>query len=308
MKKEPGIPTRDFIGYRDQYPPVVWPNEARIAVNFCINYEEGGERCVLNGDDCSEERLSDVAVNARLGRRDLNIESSYEYGSRVGYWRIFKAFNERGLPATVNLVGLAGEQNPYALRAMIEAGFDLQPHGWRWIDYDTLSEAEEREHIAKSIKQVEALTGAAPLGYYAGLPSINTRRLVVEAGSFLFDSDVYNDDLPYWSTDYPELLLIPYSLDTNDSKFGRGEHDYQLGSEFVTYIRDSFDQLYAEGEITPKMMTIGLHARLLGRPGRIGALHQILDYMTGHDRVWICRREDIARHWLEHYSDLKIGV
>jgi len=308
MAIQNSTPVRDFLGYSNDYPRVEWPGNARIAINFCINFEEGGELCVLNGDDRSETRVSDVAVEARPGRRDLNIESSYEYGSRVGYWRILKAFNERGLPATVNLVGLAGEQNPHALRAMIDAGFDLQPHGWRWIDYDTLSEAEEREHIAKSVKQVEALTGAAPLGYYAGLPSMNTRRLVVEAGSFLFDSDVYNDDLPYWSTDYPDLLLMPYSLDTNDSKFGRGEHDYQLGSEFVTYIRDSFDQLYAEGETTPKMMTIGMHARLLGRPGRIGALHQILDYMTGHDRVWICRREDIARHWLAHYADLKIGI
>ena len=308
MTENSNLPTRDFVGYQGKYPSVVWPGEARIAVNFCINYEEGGELCILNGDDRSEARLSDVAVDSRLGRRDLNIESSYEYGSRVGYWRILKAFSDRGLQATVNLVGLAGEQNPHALKAMVEVGFDLQPHGWRWIDYDTLSEQEEREHIALSIEQIQSLTGEPPLGYYAGLPSMNTRRLIVEAGNFLYDSDVYNDDLPYWSVDYPELLLMPYSLDTNDSKFGRGEHDYQLGAEFVSYIKDSFDLLYAEGETTPKMMTIGLHARLLGRPGRIGALHQILDYLQGHDRVWICRRNDIARHWLEHYSDLKFGV
>ena len=308
MTENSNLPTRDFVGYQGKYPSVVWPGEARIAVNFCINYEEGGELCILNGDDRSEARLSDVAVDSRLGRRDLNIESSYEYGSRVGYWRILKAFSDRGLQATVNLVGLAGEQNPHALKAMVEVGFDLQPHGWRWIDYDTLSEQEEREHIALSIEQIQSLTGEPPLGYYAGLPSMNTRRLIVEAGNFLYDSDVYNDDLPYWSVDYPELLLMSYSLDTNDSKFGRGEHDYQLGSEFVSYIKDSFDLLYAEGETTPKMMTIGLHARLLGRPGRIGALHQILDYLQGHDRVWICRRNDIARHWLEHYSDLKFGV
>ena len=296
-------PSRDFIGYADQPPTVVWPGEARIAVNFCINYEEGGELCILNGDDRSEVRVSDVAVSARHGGRDLNIESSYEYGSRVGYWRLLKAFDDRGLKATVNLVGLAGEQNPRALRAMIDAGFDLQPHGWRWIDFDSIDATAERDFIRRSIDQVRELTGSPPLGYYAGLPSLNTRRLVVEAGSFLYDSDVYNDDLPYWSADYPGLLLVPYSLDTNDSKFGRAEHDYQVGEEFFTYLNDSFDTLYAEGETHPKMMTIGLHARLLGRPGRIGSLQRFLDYLLGHSRVWICRRDDLARFWAEHYPN-----
>jgi allantoinase len=227
--------------------------------------------------------------------------TGYEYGSRVGYWRLLRAFEDRGLKATVNLVGLAGERNPKALKAMIDAGFDLQPHGWRWIDFNTLDEATERELIDRSIQQVRELTSDAPLGYYAGLPSMNTRRLVVESGNFLYDSDVYNDDLPYWSADYPELLLMPYSLDTNDSKFGRGESDYQLGDEFFTYLKDSFNILYAEGETHPKMMTIGLHARLIGRPGRIGALHQFLDYLLGHERVWICRRNDLARYWAENY-------
>jgi allantoinase len=296
-------PSRDFIGYADQPPKVTWPENARIAINFCINYEEGGELCILNGDDRSEARLSDVAVSTRIGGRDLNIESSYEYGSRVGYWRLIRAFTERELQATVNLVGLAGQQNQAALAAMIEAGFDLQPHGWRWIDFNTLDEAAEREFIDRSIQQVRELTGEAPLGYYAGLPSMNTRRLVVESGNFLYDSDVYNDDLPYWSPDYPELLLVPYSLDTNDSKFGRGESDYQLGDEFFTYLKDSFDILYAEGETHPKMMTIGLHARLIGRPGRIGALHHFMDYLLGHERVWICRRNDLARYWAENYPN-----
>ncbi len=297
------LPTRDLIGYADQPPQVVWPDEARLAINFCINYEEGGELCILNGDDRSEVRLSDVNVQARIGGRDLNIESSYEYGARVGYWRLLRAFTERGLQATVNLVGLAGWQNPRALAAMIDAGFDLQPHGWRWIDYYELDASTEREHIRNSIEQVRELTGEPPLGYYAGLPSLNTRRLVAESGVFLYDSDVYNDDLPYWSPDYPGLLLIPYSLDTNDSKFGRAESDYQLGEEFFTYLKDSFDQLYAEGESAPKMMTVGLHARLLGRPGRIGSLHRFLDYVKGHDRVWICRRNDLARYWAEHYPN-----
>ena len=296
-------PSRDFIGYADQPPVVVWPDEARIAVNFCINYEEGGELCVLNGDDRSEVRVSDVAVETRIGGRDLNIESSYEYGSRVGYWRLLKAFTDRDLLATVNLVGLAGWQNPKALRTMIDAGFDLQPHGWRWFDYNDLEASAERECIRNSIEQVRQLTGEPPLGYYAGLPSLNTRRLIVEEGNFLYDSDVYNDDLPYWSPDYPELLLVPYSLDTNDSKFSRGDHDYQLGDEFFTYLKDSFDILYAEGETHPKMMTIGLHARLIGRPGRIGSLQKFLDYVLGHERVWVCRRDDLARYWAEHYPN-----
>lgn len=296
-------PTRDFIGYGATPPHAGWPGQARIAVNFCINYEEGGELCILDGDDRSEVRVSDVDVVARRGRRDLNIESSYEYGARVGYWRLLRAFTDRGLKATVNLVGLAAEKNPQALQAMIEAGFDIQPHGWRWIDYDTLERGEERAHIRKQIDLIERLTGEKPLGYYAGLPSINTRALVVEAGSFLYDSDVYNDDLPYWSPDYPGLLLIPYSLDTNDSRFGRADKCYQVGGEFVEYITDTFDQLYAEGAERPKMMTVGLHARLLGRPGRIGALHRILDHMRAHDHVWVCRRGDIARHWAATHPD-----
>jgi peptidoglycan/xylan/chitin deacetylase (PgdA/CDA1 family) len=296
-------PSRDFIGYADQPPAVVWPDEARIAVNFCINYEEGAELCVLNGDNRSEVRVSDVAVETRIGGRDLNIESSYEYGSRVGYWRLLKAFTDRDLKATVNLVGLAGWQNPKALRAMIDTGFDLHPHGWRWFDYNDLEASAERECIRNSVEQIRQLTGEPPLGYYAGMPSLNTRRLIVEEGNFLYDSDVYNDDLPYWSPDYPELLLVPYSLDTNDSKFSRGDHDYQLGDEFFTYLKDSFDILYTEGETHPKMMTIGLHARLIGRPGRIGSLYKFLDYVLGHERVWVCRRDDLARYWAEHYPN-----
>ncbi|MDH3693851.1 MAG: allantoinase PuuE [Gammaproteobacteria bacterium] len=289
------------MGYRNQLPQANWPGGARIAVNFCINYEEGAEMCVLSGDAKSECRVSDVIVEPRVGKRDLNIESNYEFGARVGYWRLLKAFTDRGLVGTVNLVGVAGEMNPYALDAMIEADFDLQPHGWRWIDYHTLSEDQEREHIEKSIEQVVKLTGEAPLGYYAGLPSINTRRLVVETGSFLYDSDSYNDDLPYWTTEFDRPhLVLPYSLDTNDSRFARGE-GYQVGEEFYTYIKDAFDCLYEEGAQTPKMLTIGLHARLLGRPGRIGSLHRILDHMMQHDSVWICRRGDIAQHWATHH-------
>ena len=306
MTQDQTSPSRSFIGYADDPPHPDWPGGARIAVNFCINYEVGGERCILAGDAQSEVRLSDVAVDARIGRRDLNIEQSYEYGSRVGYWRLLRAFTDRDLKATVNLVGLAGQQNPVALEAMINAGFDLQPHGWRWIDYDTIDEAEERAYLEKSIAQVKALTGALPLGNYQGMPSMNSRRLLVEAGCFLYDSDCYNDDLPYWSPDYPGLLLVPYSLDTNDSRFGRTEHAFQVADDFVTYIKDTFDVLYTEGAHRPKMMTIGLHARLLGRPGRIAALTRILDYMLAHEDVWICRREEIARHWQARHPDPRL--
>ncbi|MBI1218150.1 MAG: polysaccharide deacetylase family protein [Rhodobacteraceae bacterium] len=299
-------PTRDFIGYAGNLPVARWPNGARIAVNFCLNYEEGGELCILNGDDRSEVRISDVAVETRIGARDLNIESSYEYGARVGYWRLLRAFTDRGLSGTVNLVGRAAEANPLAVAEMVKAGFDLQLHGWRWIDHDALPEAEERDHIARQIDLATRLTGAAPIGYYAGMPSMNTRRLLIEAGNFLYDSDVYNDDLPYWSPDHPGHLLVPYSLDTNDSRFGRADRCYQVGGEFVQYITDSFDLLYAEGATRPQMMTVGLHARLIGRPGRIGALHRILDHMLAHEDVWICRRDHLARHWATEHPDPRV--
>lgn len=295
-------PSRDFIGYAGNPPQADWPGRARIAVNFCINYEEGGERSVLEGDTQSETRISDVVVPPVLGGRELNIEQSYEYGARVGYWRLLKAFTDRGLPATVNLVGRAGEQNPLALNAMINAGFDLHPHGWRWIDYAALSKDEERQMIHKSVAQVVQLIGKQPVGYYAGMPSQNTQELVAEAG-FLYSSDAYNDDLPYWSPDHPGLLMLPYSLDTNDSRFGRDGGGYVVADEFFTYLKDTFDVLYAEGKQLPKMMTIGLHARLIGRPGRIGALHRFIDYVSSHDAVWIARRDDIAHHWATHHPD-----
>jgi putative urate catabolism protein len=300
MAADLSLPTRDLSGYGANPPQANWPGRARVAVNFCINYEEGAEMCVLNGDDRSEVRVSDLVVEARQGARDLNMESNYEYGSRVGYWRLIRAFTDRGLPATVNLVGLAGELVPEPLAAMVEAGFDLQPHGWRWIDFHQITEDQERAYIRQSYDQVLKLTGKPPMGYYAGMPSIHTRRLAIEQG-FVYDSDCYNDDLPWWTRDFGKPhLVIPYSLETNDSRFGRKE-GYQVGEEFYTYLKDTFDVLYAEGAERPGMMTIGLHARLLGRPGRIGALYRILDYMAGHERVWICRREDIARHWMAEH-------
>lgn len=303
MPADLSLPRRDLAGYGAERPDPQWPGGARVAVNFCINYEEGAELCVLNGDDRSETRVSDLVVPGRTGARDLNMESNYEFGSRVGYWRLIRAFTERGLPATVNLVGLAGELVPEPLAAMIEAGFDLQPHGWRWIDFHDLTEDQERAFIRKSYRQVVALTGAPPLGYYAGMPSINTRRLAIEEG-FVYDSDSFNDELPYWTRDFGKPhLVIPYSLETNDSRFGRKE-GYQVGDEFFTYLKDSFDILHAEGARQAGMMTVGLHARLVGRPGRIGALCRFLDYVAGHGEAWICRRDDIARHWMRaHPAD-----
>lgn len=295
-------PTRDLTGYNNHPPLANWPGGARVAVNFCINFEEGGERSIMEGDGQSETRLSDVSVAPVIGGRELNIEHSYEYGSRIGYWRLLRAFTDRGLTATVNLVGRAGELHPGALDAMIKAGFDLHPHGWRWIDYSKLSRAQEEAMIAKSIAQVKALTGAAPLGYYAGLPSVDTFTLVKQAG-FLYSSDVYNDDLPYWSPDHLGLLMVPYALDTNDGRFARDGGGYVLGEQFTRYICDTFDQLYAEGAERPAMMSVGLHARLLARPGRIASLHRILDHIAKHDHVWIARRDDIARHWQAHHPD-----
>lgn len=289
-------PSRQLSGYGRNRPDFDWPSGGKVAVNFCVNYEEGGELCVLNGDDRSEGRIADVAVTSRMGQRDLNIEQSYEYGSRVGYWRLIDAFSARGLKATVNIVGLAAEQVPGPLAAMIAEGWDLQPHGWRWIDFNELTEAEEREMIHRSTEQVVRLTGAAPLGYYAGMPSMNTRRLAIEAG-YLYDSDCYNDDLPWWTRDFGKPhLCVPYSLDTNDSKFARRE-GYDTGSQFVEYVCDSFDTLIRENRAA--MMTVGLHARLIGRPGRIGAVHRILDHVMAEPGAWICRRDDLVRHFME---------
>lgn len=297
------IPSRDFIGYADSPLRARWPGGARVAVNFCLNYEEGAELCVLNGDDRSETRISDIAAEARIGGRELNVESGYEYGARVGYWRLTRAFTDRKLPCTVNLVGRAAEANPLAVAEMVKAGFDLQLHGWRWIDQGTLPEAVERDHIQRQVVMATGLTGTLPLGYHAGRPSMNTRRLLVEAGTFLYDSDVCNDDLPYWSPDYPGHLLVPCAPDTCDSRLALAGHGLQLSGEFATYICDSFDQLYAEGATRPQMMTVGLHARLLGRPGRIGALHRILDHMMARPDVWICRRGDLAEHWAREFPD-----
>ena len=293
---------RDMVGYGARPPQAKWPKGARLAVQFVLNYEEGAENSVLHGDVASESFLSDIVGAKPLrGVRNMNMESLYEYGSRVGFWRILQLFEERGLPFTVNAVGRALELNPRAAEAIAAAKADVQSHGWRWIDYHVVPEEVEREHMARCVETIERLTGAPPLGWYTGRPSPNTRRLVVEHGGFLYDSDAYNDDLPYWTRDYGRPhLVVPYSLDCNDSRCARNQ-GFDHADDFFVFMRDVFDWLYAEGERTPRMMSIGLHCRLIGRPGRIAGLARFLDYLMAHDRVWICRRIEIARHWIEHH-------
>ena len=291
---------RDLVGYGENPPHADWPNGARIALSFVLNYEEGGEMCVLHGDQESESYLHEVPGTPPLvGQRNLNIESVYEYGSRTGFWRVRRLFVERGLTLTIYGVGMALERHPDAARAMVEAGFEVASHGYRWIDYQTMPEDEEREHIRLAIRAIEKTTGTRPLGWYTGRNSPNTRRLVVEEGGFLYDSDSYADDLPYWQeVGGRHHLVIPYTLDNNDMKFGV-LNGFSDGTGFFTYLKDAFDVLYAEGESAPRMMSIGLHCRLVGRPGRAAALARFLDYVQNHDKVWVTTRTEIARHWIK---------
>lgn len=294
---------RDMVGYGRTPPHPHWPNQARIAVQFVINYEEGGENCILHGDAASEAFLSEiVGAQALPGVRHVNMESIYEYGSRAGFWRLHRLFTSQGLPVTVYGIAMALERNPEAVAAMLEADWEIASHGYRWIEYQYFSEAEEREHLQRAIAIHTQVTGSRPLGWYTGRCSPNTRKLVVEEGGFLYDADSYADDLPYWVNDYGKPhLVIPYTLDSNDMRFATNQ-GFNSGDQFFAYLRDAFDVLYAEGETAPKMLSIGLHCRLVGRPGRAAALARFLDYVTSHDRVWVCRRVDIARHWHEHHA------
>lgn len=291
---------RDLIGYGANPPHPQWPNNARVALSFVVNYEEGGERSILHGDKTSEVYLHEViGLAPRVGKRDEQVESVYEYGTRAGFWRILRQFASRRLPFTCYAVGMALARHPEAAHAMIEAGHEIASHGWRWIDYQSMSIAEERRHMRLAIDAITKAAGERPLGWYTGRLSANTRKLVVEEGGFLYDSDAYNDDLPYWVTvDGKGHLVIPYTFDNNDMKFGTLQ-GFNQGEDFFVYLRDAFDTLYREGETAPKMMSIGLHMRLAGRPGRTAGLARFLDYVQRHDRVWICRRVDIARHWRE---------
>jgi len=296
-KKETPYP-RDLIGYGATPPHPHWPGDARVALSFVVNYEEGGERSILHGDKTSEVYLHEVVGLApRTGKRDEQVESVYEYGSRAGFWRMLRLFAERKLHFTSYAVAMALMRHPDAARAMVEAGHEIGSHAWRWIDYQAMGIAEERRHMRLAIDTITRVAGARPLGWYTGRLSANTRKLVVEEGGFLYDSDAYNDDLPYWLTvDGKGHLVIPYTFDTNDMKFGTAQ-GFNQGEDFFLYLRDAFDTLYREGETAPKMMSIGLHTRLTGRPGRIAGLIRFLDHVQRHDRVWICRRVDIARHW-----------
>ena len=298
---------RDLIGYRSQPPHANWPNKARIAVQFVLNYEEGAENCVLHGDPASEMFLSEIiGAQPFEGRRHLSMESIYEYGSRAGVWRILELFRSREVPLTVFAVAMAMERHPEVIEACLKAGHEIASHGYRWINYDGFSESLEREHMERAIEIHQRVTGQKPAGWYTGRTSEHTRRLVAQYDHFEYDADDYSDDLPFWSrieTERPHLV-VPYTLDTNDMRFATPQ-GFHTGEQFYQYLKDAFDVLYAEGESSPKMLSIGLHCRLIGRPARFQALQQFLDYALSHEQVWIPRRIDIARHWVtEHpYKD-----
>lgn len=303
---------RDLVCYAGNPPHANWPEKARIAVQFVINYEEGGERCILHGDNESEAFLSEIiGAEPFANARHMNMESMYEYGARAGFWRLRQMFVDRHIPVTVFGVAMALERHPQAVEAMLKADWEIASHGYRWIDYQNIAEQVEREHMLKAIDIHTRITGSRPEGWYLGRCSENSHRLSLEEGGFVYNADTYADDLPYWSTahDTPQLM-VPYTLDANDMRFATAQ-GFNSGEQFYQYLKDSFDVLYAEGETAPKIMSIGLHCRLAGRPGRAAALARFLDYVQQHDRVWACRRIDIARHWIAHhpYSEqLKAAV
>ena len=290
---------RDMAGYGQNPPHANWPNKARIAVQFVINYEEGGENCILHGDKASERFLSEiVGAEAYEGMRHVNMESIYEYGSRAGFWRLHRLFTERKMPVTVFGVAMALERNPDVVKAMLDANWEIASHGYRWIDYQHVSIEEEREHLHKAIQIHESVTGSKPLGFYLGRASPNTQKLVKEYGDFIYHADSYADDLPYWQD---EQLVVPYTLDANDMRFATPQ-GFNSGDQFFSYLKDSFDVLYDEGKTQPKMLSIGLHCRLVGRPGRAAALIRFLDYIQSKEQVWIARRIDIAEHWRNKFE------
>ena len=298
-KKDP----RDMIGYGSKDQKIKWPNNARIAVQIVLNYEEGAENCVLNGDNNSEVFLSEIIGAQPVKGRHMNMESLYEYGSRAGFWRLYKLFQEKKIPITVFGVGMALEKNPEVCKALIDANYEVASHGWRWIDYQNVKKSEEKKHMNLAIQAHTKIFGKRPDGWYTGRCSPNTRDLVMEDGGFLYDSDSYSDDLPYWEIrNKKKQLIIPYTLDNNDMRFATNQ-GFNTGDHFFSYLKDSFDALYEEGEASPKMMSVGLHCRLIGKPGRIQALKKFLDYILKHEDVWICKRIDIAKHWIKNYSE-----
>jgi len=289
---------RDLAGYGRNPPDPRWPGGARVALQFVINFEEGGENSILHGDAASEAFLSDVLGAAPwYGQRHLNVESMFEYGSRAGFWRLWRLFTSRKIPATVFAVATALKRNPEPVAAMREARWEIASHGLKWIDYKNFTRAEEAAHMREAIRLHTEATGERPYGWYTGRSSEHTLPLVLADSGFLYSSDSYADDLPYWvgGSRQPHLI-IPYALDSNDMRFINPQ-GFAQGDDFFTYLRDSFDVLYGEGERAPKMLSIGLHCRLAGRPGRAAGLIRFLDHVAGFDRVWIATRLDIARHW-----------
>ena len=293
---------RNMIGYGSRGKNISWPNKAKLALQIVLNYEEGGENSILNGDKYSETFLSEIIGAKAIKGRHVSMESIYEYGSRVGFWRLDKLFKEKKIPVTIFGVGLALKQNPEICNAIKNGDYEIAAHGYRWIDYQNIKRSVEKKHLQQAIKTIKDIFGSRPLGWYTGRCSPNTRDLVFEDGGFLYDSDSYSDDLPYWEQRYKKKqLIIPYTLDNNDMRFATNQ-GFNTGDHFFYYLKDSFDVLYEEGKTNPKMMSVGLHCRLIGRPGRIQSLKKFLDYVLKFDDVWICKRIDIAKHWIKNYS------
>ena len=289
---------RDLSGYGAQPPQADWPGGSRVAVQFVLNYEEGGENCILHGDQASETFLSEIiGAQPFLSARHMSMESIYEYGSRAGAWRVLDLFKSRGVPLTVFAVAMAADRNPAVIERALADGHEIASHGYRWINYHGMPESTEREHLEKAMEILTRICGSRPLGWYTGRTSENTRKLVADHGDFLYDADDYSDDLPFWSrlVSGPHLI-VPYTLDANDMRFAAFQ-GFNSGDQFFCYLKDAFDTLYEEGAKAPKMMSIGLHCRLVGRPGRFASLKRFLDYVLKHDKAWVCRRIDIARHW-----------
>ncbi|CAI8381262.1 MAG: Uncharacterised protein [Gammaproteobacteria bacterium] len=293
---------RDMLGYAGHPPQANWPSSARLAVQIVLNFEEGAENSILHGDSGSETFLSEIINAESFSQRHMSMESLYEYGSRAGFWRLHDLFNDMSIPITVFGVGMAMERNAPAVEAMLRANWDIASHAYRWISHQEMPLDEERQQISLAFETHQRVTGSPPLGWYTGRDSPNTRKLLLEQGGLLYDSDSYADDLPFWHTDGERPhLIIPYTLDTNDMRFATPQ-GFNSGQQFFTYLKDAFDELYEEGARAPKMLNIGLHCRIAGRPGRTRALRRFLEYMLEHQDVWICRRIDIAQHWHAHHS------
>ena len=300
VKKYP----RDMIGYGANNMKVVWPNNAKLALQIVLNYEEGAENSVLHGDKHSETFLSEIIGVQPIKGRHINMESLYEYGSKRGFWRIHELFQKKKIPLTIFGVAMALERNPEVCKAIKDADYEIACHGWKWIDYQNISKSVEKKHMDLAVKTIKKIFGQRPLGWYTGRCSPNTRELVMNEGGFLYDSDSYSDDLPYFEKrNNKKQLIVPYTLDNNDMRFATNQ-GFNSGDQFYNYLKDSFDVLYKEGETNPKMMSVGLHCRIVGKPGRLKSLERFLDYVLEHKDVWICKRIDIAKHWIKNYSNI----